>query len=80
MCAVCTPVVYRIGPAGATAALDIGLSNAAIATDMHINLYTICKSTVVVFVLLFGIAFKIQKPVSQHTRLHPHVPFQAVVP
>lgn len=55
-------IVYRIGPAGATAALDIGLSNAAIATDMHINLYTICKSTVVVFVLLFGIAFKIQKP------------------
>ena len=59
-----TPVAYKIGPAGATAALDIGLSNAAIATEMHINLYTICKSTVVVFVLLFGILFKIQKPVS----------------
>lgn len=55
-------IFTRIFPAGATAALDIGLSNAAIATEMHINLYTICKSTVVVFVLMFGICFGIQKP------------------
>lgn len=42
--------------------MDIGLSNAAIATKMHINLYTICKSTVVCFVLLFSFMMKLQKP------------------
>eukprot|EP00035_Acanthoeca_spectabilis_P020261 m.431914 g.431914 ORF g.431914 m.431914 type:complete len:390 (+) comp17366_c0_seq1:173-1342(+) len=55
-------ILSRVFPAGAAAALDIGLSNAAIATKMHINLYTICKSTVVCFVLLFSFMMKLQKP------------------
>jgi hypothetical protein len=54
--------IRRIFPAGAAGAFDIGLSNAALGTDMHINLYTICKSTVVCFVLLFSFIFKLQKP------------------
>eukprot|EP00040_Diaphanoeca_grandis_P016336 m.84250 g.84250 ORF g.84250 m.84250 type:complete len:378 (+) comp25727_c0_seq1:172-1305(+) len=52
----------KIFPAGVTAALDIGLSNAAIGSQLHINLYTIGKSTVVVWVLVFGILAKLIKP------------------
>ena len=51
--------LWRIFPAGAAASFDIGLSNASLATNMHINLYTIGKSTVVCFVLLFAIVFRI---------------------
>eukprot|EP00041_Stephanoeca_diplocostata_P017544 m.355855 g.355855 ORF g.355855 m.355855 type:complete len:236 (-) comp20739_c0_seq6:9-716(-) len=58
-------IVKRIFPAGAAAAFDIGLSNAAIATKMHINLYTICKSTVICFVLLFSFLLKVTKPTWQ---------------
>jgi len=51
----------RVYPAGLTAALDIGLSNLAITTGLHINIYTVCKSTVLVFTLLFAIMFRLQK-------------------
>jgi len=55
-------IFTKVFPAGAAGALDIGLSNAALATKMHINLYTICKSTVVCFVLLFSFIWRLQKP------------------
>eukprot|EP00038_Savillea_parva_P013162 m.209280 g.209280 ORF g.209280 m.209280 type:complete len:398 (+) comp24531_c0_seq1:281-1474(+) len=55
-------ILFKVAPAGAAGALDIGLSNAAIATKMHINLYTICKSTVVCFVLFFSFIWRLQKP------------------
>lgn len=35
----------RVYPAGLTAALDIGLSNLAIATGLHINIYTVRSRT-----------------------------------
>ena len=35
----------RVYPAGLTAALDIGLSNLAITTGLHINIYTVRSRT-----------------------------------
>lgn len=61
--------LWRIFPAGAAASFDIGLSNASLATNMHINLYTIGKSTVVCFVLLFAIVFRILRWPSRTPRL-----------
>jgi solute carrier family 35, member C2 len=54
-------IFYKVGPSGAAAALDIGMSNLALATGLHINIYTICKSTVLIFTLLFAVIFRIQR-------------------
>jgi solute carrier family 35 protein C2 len=56
-----TDIFYKVAPSGAAAALDIGCSNLALATGLHINIYTICKSTVLIFTLLFAIIFRIQR-------------------
>lgn len=48
-------------PTGCSSALDIGLSNASLMY-ISISLYTMCKSTSIVFLLLFAFAFRIEKP------------------
>eukprot|EP00039_Didymoeca_costata_P008195 m.108960 g.108960 ORF g.108960 m.108960 type:complete len:405 (+) comp13988_c0_seq1:299-1513(+) len=55
-------MIYKVYPAGAAAALDIGLSNVSLTTGLHLNIYTVCKSTVLVFTLLFSFMFGLQKP------------------
>eukprot|EP00055_Hartaetosiga_balthica_P005894 m.17944 g.17944 ORF g.17944 m.17944 type:complete len:438 (+) comp4865_c0_seq1:140-1453(+) len=52
---------YSIGPAGATSALDIGLSNMSL-NIINITLYTMVKSTVIVWLLISAFIFKIEKP------------------
>eukprot|EP00053_Salpingoeca_punica_P011539 m.102742 g.102742 ORF g.102742 m.102742 type:complete len:372 (+) comp15700_c0_seq2:600-1715(+) len=53
--------VMRVSPTGMAGAFDIGLSNLSL-TMIEIVLYTICKSTVLCFVLMFSIAFRLERP------------------
>eukprot|EP00123_Amoebidium_parasiticum_P016755 comp23570_c3_seq1/m.39910 comp23570_c3_seq1/g.39910 ORF comp23570_c3_seq1/g.39910 comp23570_c3_seq1/m.39910 type:complete len:424 (-) comp23570_c3_seq1:47-1318(-) len=48
-------------PTGAASALDVGLGNASLLY-ITISLYTICKSTSIVFLLLFAFCFKLEQP------------------
>ena len=48
-------------PTGCASALDIGLSNASLMY-ISISLYTMCKSTSIVFLLIFAFMFGIEKP------------------
>eukprot|EP00049_Salpingoeca_infusionum_P026105 m.23770 g.23770 ORF g.23770 m.23770 type:complete len:367 (-) comp8528_c0_seq2:942-2042(-) len=53
--------LYHICPAGAATALDIGLSNMSLEF-VDITLYTMVKSTVVVWLLISAFIFRIEKP------------------
>eukprot|EP00045_Choanoeca_perplexa_P017642 m.260624 g.260624 ORF g.260624 m.260624 type:complete len:353 (+) comp17591_c0_seq16:79-1137(+) len=52
---------FRISPAGITSALDIGLSNLSLEF-INITLYTIVKSTVIVWTLISAFIFGLEKP------------------
>ncbi|KAF2664484.1 TPT-domain-containing protein [Microthyrium microscopicum] len=51
----------RIGPCGAATSLDIGLGNMSFKF-ITLTFYTMCKSSVLGFVLLFAFIFKLEKP------------------
>eukprot|EP01134_Creolimax_fragrantissima_P004646 CFRG4646T1 len=53
--------LYGVVPTGTSSALDIGLSNMAILY-INITTYTICKSTSIIFLLLFAFLFRVEKP------------------
>ncbi|VDN99632.1 unnamed protein product [Rodentolepis nana] len=50
----------EVSPTGITSALDIGLSNWSLEF-ITISLYTMTKSTSIIFVLLFAVIFKLEK-------------------
>eukprot|EP00057_Strongylocentrotus_purpuratus_P024294 XP_011678768.1 PREDICTED: solute carrier family 35 member C2 [Strongylocentrotus purpuratus] len=50
-----------VTPTGITSALDIGFSNWSLVF-ITISLYTMCKSSAIIFILVFAIAFGLQKP------------------
>uniref|UniRef100_A0A0B6ZM18 Sugar phosphate transporter domain-containing protein n=1 Tax=Arion vulgaris TaxID=1028688 RepID=A0A0B6ZM18_9EUPU len=52
--------VKRVAPAGLVSSLDIGLSNWSFEM-ITISLYTMSKSTAVVFILLFSLLFRLEK-------------------
>ncbi|WVF72026.1 hypothetical protein IAT40_006838 [Kwoniella sp. CBS 6097] len=52
--------VTRILPTAASTGGDIGLSNLSLKT-ITLSLYTMCKSSTLIFVLLFAFAFKLEK-------------------
>eukprot|EP00730_Choanoeca_flexa_P013057 TRINITY_DN4925_c0_g1_i2.p1 TRINITY_DN4925_c0_g1~~TRINITY_DN4925_c0_g1_i2.p1 ORF type:complete len:365 (+),score=38.29 TRINITY_DN4925_c0_g1_i2:65-1159(+) len=52
---------FRISPAGITSAMDVGLSNLSLEY-INITLYTIVKSTVVVWTLISAFIFRLEKP------------------
>ncbi|TKA83127.1 hypothetical protein B0A55_00899 [Friedmanniomyces simplex] len=51
----------RIGPCGTATALDIGLGNFSLRF-ISLTFYTMCKSSVLAFVLVFAFVFKLEKP------------------
>lgn len=51
----------RIGPCGAATAMDIGLGNFSLKY-ISLTFYTMCKSSVLAFVLLFAFLFRLEKP------------------
>ncbi|KAH0284376.1 TPT-domain-containing protein [Aureobasidium namibiae CBS 147.97] len=51
----------RIGPCGAATGLDIGLGNMSLKF-ISLTFYTMCKSSVLGFVLVFALAFRLEKP------------------
>lgn len=51
----------RIGPCGCATALDIGLGNFSLRF-ITLTFYTMCKSSVLAFVLLFAFLFRLEKP------------------
>ncbi|KIW03139.1 uncharacterized protein PV09_05781 [Verruconis gallopava] len=51
----------RIGPCGAATGLDIGLGNMSLKF-ISMTFYTMCKSSVLGFVLLFAFLFRLEKP------------------
>ncbi|KAK0268397.1 hypothetical protein LTR91_001155 [Friedmanniomyces endolithicus] len=51
----------RIGPCGTATALDIGLGNFSLRF-ISLTFYTMCKSSVLAFVLVFAFLFKLEKP------------------
>lgn len=51
----------RIGPCGAATGLDIGLGNMSLKF-ITLTFYTMCKSSVLAFVLLFAFIFRLEKP------------------
>eukprot|EP00128_Syssomonas_multiformis_P007315 Colp12_sorted_trinity150504_noHs@10447 len=51
----------KVVPTGLTGALDIALSNTSFLF-VTVSLYTMCKSTAIVFLLIFALIFKIEKP------------------
>ncbi|KAF2772539.1 TPT-domain-containing protein [Teratosphaeria nubilosa] len=51
----------RIGPCGTATALDIGLGNFSLRF-ISLTFYTMCKSSVLSFVLLFAFLFRLEKP------------------
>jgi len=50
----------RIGPCGTATALDIGLGNFSLRF-ISLTFYTMCKSSVLAFVLLFAFIFRLEK-------------------
>ncbi|XP_071502600.1 solute carrier family 35 member C2-like [Diadema antillarum] len=50
-----------VTPTGITSALDIGFSNWSLVF-ITISLYTMCKSSAIIFILVFAIIFGLQKP------------------
>ncbi|VDN45266.1 unnamed protein product [Dibothriocephalus latus] len=53
--------VREVSPTGIASALDIGLSNWSFEF-ITVSLYTMTKSTSIIFVLLFAILLKLEKP------------------
>ncbi|CAD0083003.1 unnamed protein product [Aureobasidium vineae] len=51
----------RIGPCGAATGLDIGLGNMSLKF-ISLTFYTMCKSSVLGFVLVFALLFRLEKP------------------
>lgn len=51
----------RIGPCGAATGLDIGLGNMSLKF-ISLTFFTMCKSSVLGFVLLFAFVFRLEKP------------------
>ncbi|KAL2358392.1 triose-phosphate transporter family-domain-containing protein [Cryomyces antarcticus] len=51
----------RIGPCGAATGLDIGLGNMSLKF-ISLTFFTMCKSSVLAFVLLFAFLFKLERP------------------
>jgi solute carrier family 35 protein C2 len=51
----------RIGPCGTATALDIGLGNFSLRF-ISLTFFTMCKSSVLAFVLLFAFIFRLEKP------------------
>ncbi|QIW98492.1 hypothetical protein AMS68_004010 [Peltaster fructicola] len=51
----------RIGPCGAATAMDIGLGNFSLRY-ISLTFYTMCKSSVLAFVLMFAFLFRLEKP------------------
>ncbi|KAK5114516.1 hypothetical protein LTR62_002451 [Meristemomyces frigidus] len=51
----------RIGPCGTATALDIGLGNFSLRF-ISLTFYTMCKSSVLAFVLVFAFLFQLEKP------------------
>lgn len=51
----------RIGPCGTATALDIGLGNTSLKF-ISLTFFTMCKSSVLAFVLLFAFLFRLEKP------------------
>jgi solute carrier family 35 protein C2 len=58
-----TPLFYftRLVPCGATTSLDIGLGNTSLRY-ITLTFYTMCKSSVLGFVLLFAFLFRLESP------------------
>lgn len=58
-----TPMFYltRLVPCGTTTSLDIGLGNASLQT-ITLTFYTMCKSSVLIFVLIFAFLFRLENP------------------
>jgi solute carrier family 35 protein C2 len=58
-----TPWFYisRIAPCGTATALDIGLGNFSMRF-ISLTFYTMCKSSVLAFVLVFAFLFRLEKP------------------
>uniref|UniRef100_A0A665VWC2 Sugar phosphate transporter domain-containing protein n=1 Tax=Echeneis naucrates TaxID=173247 RepID=A0A665VWC2_ECHNA len=55
--------LYKVAPTALATALDIGLSNWSFLF-ITISLYTMTKSSAVVFILFFSLVFKLEEPVS----------------
>eukprot|EP00051_Salpingoeca_urceolata_P029966 m.491581 g.491581 ORF g.491581 m.491581 type:complete len:373 (-) comp30349_c0_seq1:147-1265(-) len=53
--------MFRVAPAGIAGALDIGLSNMSLIW-VSLPLYTMCKSTLVVWLLLFAFCLRLEQP------------------
>ncbi|ELT88792.1 hypothetical protein CAPTEDRAFT_123243 [Capitella teleta] len=53
--------IKRIAPPGIASSLDIALSNWSFEY-ISISLYTMTKSTVIIFIMFFSIVFKLEKP------------------
>ncbi|KAI5206193.1 TPT-domain-containing protein [Aureobasidium subglaciale] len=51
----------RIGPCGAATGLDIGLGNMSLKF-ISLTFYTMCKSSVLGFVLVFALLFRLEQP------------------
>lgn len=51
----------RISPCGAATGLDIGLGNTSLKF-ISLTFYTMCKSSVLAFVLIFAFLFRLEKP------------------
>ncbi|KAF1809050.1 TPT-domain-containing protein [Eremomyces bilateralis CBS 781.70] len=51
----------RVGPCGAATSFDIGLGNMSMRF-ISLTFYTMCKSSVLGFVLLFAFIFRLEKP------------------
>ena len=56
------PYLKRVSLVGAASALDIGLSQWSLAF-ITVALYTMGKSTCILFILMFGLTFKLEKKV-----------------
>ena len=58
-----TPLFYvtRLVPTGTATSLDIGLGNTSLRF-ITLTFYTMCKSSVLIFVLIFAFLFRLEKP------------------
>ena len=58
-----TPLFYftRLVPTGTTTSLDIGLGNTSLRF-ITLTFYTMCKSSVLIFVLIFAFLFRLERP------------------
>ncbi|EXJ64667.1 hypothetical protein A1O7_01005 [Cladophialophora yegresii CBS 114405] len=58
-----SPLFYftRLVPTGTTTSLDIGLGNTSLRY-ITLTFYTMCKSSVLIFVLVFAFLFRLEKP------------------